>query len=152
MNDSMEQKLLYFEDVELGRRWVSSRRTVADKDIMQFAGLSGDFNPLHVDEEFAKKGIFGKRIAHGLLGLSIASGLPSSEPSWFILAFMGLDWRFTKPIFIGDTVYCVSEVKRRKDAGADRGVVVLERKLLNQQDEVVQEGTFTLLVRKRNET
>lgn len=145
----MEQKPLYFEDLEVGRRSVSSRRTVTEADIVHFAGLSGDFNPLHMDEEFAKTTIFGKRIAHGLLGLSISSGLQSAEPPWLVMAFMGLDWKFTKPVFIGDTVHCVSEVKRRKEGGADRGIVMLERKLINQDEEVVQEGTFTLLVKKR---
>ncbi len=146
----MEQKTLYFEDLEIGKRSISQRRTITETDIVGFAGLSGDFNPLHVDEEFAKKTLFGKRIAHGLLGLAISSGLPSSEPPWLVLAFMGLDWRFTKPIFIGDTVHCVSEVKRKKDGGPDRGVVVLERKLINQREEVVQEGSYTLLVQKKN--
>ncbi|MFH1262054.1 MAG: MaoC/PaaZ C-terminal domain-containing protein [Pseudomonadota bacterium] len=145
----MEQKTLCFEDLEIGRRSVSQRRTMTEADIVSFAGLSGDFNPLHTDEEFAKKGIFGKRIAHGLLGLSISSGLPTNETPWLILAFMSLDWKFTKPIFIGDTVACVSEVKRKKETGADRGIVMVERKLLNQREEVVQEGTFTLLVGKR---
>jgi acyl dehydratase len=145
----MEQKTLYFEDLEVGRRSVSGRRTLTESDIVSFAGLSGDFNPLHMDEEFARTTIFGKRIAHGLLGLSISSGLPSSEPAWAVMAFMGLDWRFSKPVFIGDTVHCVSEIKRKKDGGPDRGIVVLDRKLINQREEVVQEGSFTLLLRKR---
>jgi 3-hydroxybutyryl-CoA dehydratase len=146
----MEQKTLYFEDLEVGKRSVSARRTLTESDIVAFAGLSGDFNPLHMDEEFAKTTIFGKRIAHGLLGLSISSGLQSFEPPWLVMAFMGLDWRFTKPIFIGDTVHCVSEIKRKKDGGADRGIVMIERKLINQREEVVQEGSFTLLVKKRS--
>jgi len=103
-----------------------------------------------MDEAFAKKTLFGKRIAHGLLGLSICSGLPSKEPPWLILAFMGLEWKFTKPIFIGDQIHCESEVARvREISKGDRGIVMLSRKLKNQNDEVVQEGTFTLLLQKR---
>ncbi len=144
----MSEKTVYFEDVKEGYTWKSARRTITETDIVQFAGLSGDFNPLHMDEEFAKSTLFGKRIAHGLLGLSIASGLQAAETPWLVLAFMGLDWKFTKPIFIGDTVHYISEVKKKRDAGADRGIVMVDRKLLNQREEVVQEGTFTLLVKK----
>src|SRR5689334_10938587 len=104
----MAEKIHYFEDLEVGHSWKSNRRTVTETDIVQFAQLSGDFNPLHVDEIFAKTTIFGKRIAHGLLGLSISSGLQASEPPWLVMAFMGLEWRFTKPIFIGDTIHYVS--------------------------------------------
>ncbi|MFH1018290.1 MAG: MaoC/PaaZ C-terminal domain-containing protein [Pseudomonadota bacterium] len=146
----MTEKMVYFEDVKEGYTWKSVRRTITETDIVQFAGLSGDFNPLHTDEEFAKTTLFGKRIAHGLLGLSIASGLQAAEDPWFVLAFMGLDWKFTKPIFIGDTVHYISAVKKKRDGGSDRGIVMVDRKLLNQREEVVQEGTFTLLVKKRS--
>lgn len=141
----------YFDDVEVGHRWISQRRTITETDIVNFAGLSGDFNPLHMDEEFAKTTMFGKRIAHGLLGLSICSGLQSHEPHWAIMAFMGLDWKFSKPIFIGDTIACKSEVKNRKDLGkGDRGIVIMSRQLINQREEVTQEGTFTLLLQKKS--
>lgn len=140
----------YFEDVEVGYRWRSQRRTVTETDIVNFAGLSGDFNPLHMDAEFAKTTMFGQRIAHGLLGLSFTSGLKDDEPAWAIMAFMGLDWKFAKPIFIGDTVFAQSEVKNVKDLGKGRGIVVLARQLVNQREEVTQEGTFTLLVQKKS--
>lgn len=146
----MEQNILYYEDLQVGRTWKSARRTVTETDIVAFAGLSGDFNPLHTDEEFAKTTIFGKRIAHGLLGLSISSGLQTSEPPWLVMAFMGLDWKFVKPIFIGDTIHYTSEiVKMREGSKPDRGIVILDRKLVNQREEVVQEGSFTLLIKKR---
>lgn len=146
-----EMSIRYFEDLEVGHKWKSARRTITETDIVNFAGLSGDFNPLHVDEEFAKTTIFGKRIAHGLLGLSISTGLESSEPPWLVMAFMGLDWKFKKPIFIGDTVHYVSEIKNKKEGSkGDRGIVLMDRKLMNQKEEVVQEGTFTLLIKKRS--
>ncbi len=145
----MSDKIQYFEDLEVGHEWKSTSRTMTEGDIVNFANLSGDFNPLHMDKEFAKTTLFGKRIAHGLLGLSIASGLPSSEVPWLILAFMGLDWKFTKPIFIGDSLYCLSAIKSKRELKDDRGIIVLNRKLMNQREEVVQEGTFTLLVKRR---
>jgi 3-hydroxybutyryl-CoA dehydratase len=146
----MSDKILYFEDLQEGHTWKSARRTVTETDIVQFAGLSGDFNPLHVDEEFAKTTLFGKRIAHGLLGLSISTGLGSSEPPWLVMAFMGLEWRFTKPILIGDTIHCVTEIKKKREVSkGGRGIVILERKILNQNEEVVQEGAMTLLIKKR---
>ena len=146
----MTDKMRYFDDLEVGHSWKSARRTITETDIVQFAGLSGDFNPLHVDEEFAKTTIFGKRIAHGLLGLSISTGLQASEPPWLVMAFMGLDWKFAKPIFIGDTVHYVSEIKKTREVSkGDRGIVILERKLVNQNEETVQEGTFTLMIKKR---
>ena len=146
----MDEKLLHFGDIELGHSWVSARRTVTEADIVAFAGLSGDFNPLHVDEEFAKKTIFGRRIAHGVLGLSICTGLPTSEPSWHVMAFMGVDWRFKKPIFIGDTIHMratVIETKPMHRLGG--GMVTFKVEILNQRDEVVQRGTWGLLVKNR---
>lgn len=142
-------QLKYFQDLEIGYQWISQKRTVTETDIVNFAGLSGDFNPLHMDQEFAKKTMFGQRIAHGLLGLSITSGLQASELPWAIMAFMGLDWKFAKPIFIGDTIFCKSEVKNKKDLKDDRGIIIISRQLLNQREEVTQEGTFTLLVQKK---
>lgn len=138
-----------FDDIVVGQTWASAARTITETDIVQFAGISGDFNPLHMDAEFAKTTLFGQRIAHGLLGLSISSGLESAE-NWKIMAFMSLDWKFAKPIFIGDTVHCQSVVTHKKElAQKDRGIVKLERKLLNQRGEVTQEGTYTLLVERK---
>ena len=138
----------YFEEIEVGHTWASARRTITETDIVSFAGLSGDFNPLHMDAEFAKSTMFGQRIAHGLLGLSIASGLESSEPQWKVMAFMGLDWKFTKPIFIGDTIHYASEVVNKRETGKG-GIVKMKRKLINQNEEVTQEGLFTLLIQKK---
>jgi acyl dehydratase len=143
------EKTLYFEDLEIGHTVTSARRTITEADIVTFAGMSGDFNPLHVDEEFAKTTLFGKRIAHGLLGLSIASGLQAPTPPTLVMAFMGLEWKFTKPIFIGDTIHYVNTIKSKRELKEDRGIVIMERTLLNQNEETVQKGTFTLLVKRR---
>ncbi len=140
----------YFEDIELNHAWQSRARTITETDIVGFAGLSGDFNPLHMDEVFAKSTMFGQRIAHGLLGLSVASGLESVEAPWKIMAFMGLEWKFKKPIFIGDTIRHESKVIAKKElSDKDRGIIKLERNLLNQNQELVQTGVFTLLVSRK---
>ena len=93
------QHALAFDDLTVGDEWESPRRTVTEADVVGFAGLSGDFNPLHVDHESARDGPFGQPVAHGLLGLSIASGLTSHSPLVATQAFLAiLEWKFLAPI------------------------------------------------------
>lgn len=142
----------YFEEFSVGDTFTSPARTVTEADVVTFAGLSGDYNPLHTDEEFAKTTPFGRRIAHGVLGLSITTGLMARLGLFdgTAVAFLGLDWRFTKPIFIGDTIHFEMEVlEKRETRHPDRGVLVRGVKLLNQRGEVVQEGTMTIMVRRK---
>jgi len=143
---------LYYEDVEVGDEWTSGGRTITEADIVNFAGISGDFNPLHMDEEFAKKTIFGKRIAHGLLGLAIMSGLGSFSPPMRTVAFLGIkEWNFKAPVFIGDTIYVKTKVlEKRLTSKGDRGIIVWEKKVINQKGEVVQEGKTTTMVEVRS--
>ncbi len=142
----------YFEDIRVGEEYESPGRTVTETDIVLFAGLSGDYNVLHTDAEFMKKSIFGERIAHGLLGLAIQSGLfYRSGPVYATLAFAGLRWKFKAPIRIGDTIRLRARVlDKRETSRPDRGLVVVERKVLNQRDEVVQEGETDLMVERRS--
>lgn len=147
----MKDNICFFEDIELNKIYSSAPRTMTEADIGTFAKLSGDFNPLHMDEEFAKANIFGKRIAHGLLGLSIASGLKTDEPIYYILAFKEVAWKFKRPIFIGDQIHLESKAFEKKEARMPgTGDVFIERKLINQEGKVTQEGIFTLLVKKRS--
>ncbi|HXG03344.1 MAG TPA: MaoC/PaaZ C-terminal domain-containing protein [Candidatus Binatia bacterium] len=141
----------YFEDIAIGEEYESPGRTVTETDIVLFAGLSGDYNVLHTDAEFMKKSIFGERIAHGLLGLAIQSGLfYRAGPAYATLAFLGLRWKFKAPIKIGDTIRVRARVAAKRETGKpDRGIVVLERQVLNQRDEVVQEGETELMVERR---
>jgi acyl dehydratase len=142
----------YFEDIAVGEEYESPGRTVTETDIVLFAGLSGDYNILHTDAEFMKQSIFGERIAHGLLGLAIQAGLftrAATQP-YATLAFAGLRWRFKNPIKIGDTIHVTAKVIAKKEtAKADRGLITLERTVLNQRGEVVQEGETDLLVERR---
>lgn len=147
----MQTTPCFFEDIELNKTYASGERTMTDADIRSFAELSGDFNPLHTDDAFAKANIFGQRIAHGLLGLSIASGLKTDEPSYYILAFKEVSWKFKRPIFIGDKIHLESKAVEKKDARMPgTGDVFIERKLINQDGKVVQDGIFTLLVKKKS--
>jgi acyl dehydratase len=138
----------YFEEIQVGEEYVSQGRTVTEADIVIFAGLSGDYNQLHTDAEFMKSSLYGERIAHGLLGLSIQSGLLSrGAAEYAIIAFLGLRWKFKGPIKIGDTIRVKARVSdKRETSKPDRGIVSQVRQVLNQRGEVVQEGEVDLMV------
>ena len=141
----------YFEEIEVGESYESPGRTVTESDIVLFAGISGDYNVLHTDAEFMKHSIFGERIAHGLLGLAIQAGLfTRATQAYATIAFLSLRWKFKGPIKIGDTIRLRATVSgKRETEKPDRGVVTVERTLLNQRDEVVQEGETELMVERR---
>ncbi len=142
----------YFEEIQVGDEYLSPGRTVTEADIVAFAGLSGDYNVLHTDAEFMRTSIFGERIAHGLLGLAIQSGLGmrAMPRPWATLAFLGVRWRFKGPIKIGDTIKVrIKVVDKRETSKPDRGIVVLQRVIVNQRGEVVQEGETDIMVERR---
>jgi acyl dehydratase len=141
---------LKFDQFEIGALFESQARTVTEADVVVFAGLAGDFNPLHTDEEFAKKTPFGERIAHGALILSMATGMAQ----WIgifegtTLALMEQTVQYKGPVKFGDTVHLQMEVLEKKTTSKpDRGVVKFAARVINQKDEVVQEGEWTLLMR-----
>ena len=141
----------YFEEFAIGDKVTSQGRTITEADIVAFAGLSGDYNPVHIDAEFAKAGMFGERIAHGLLILSIASGL-----AWqlgFMAgtadAFLSLDWKFAGATKIGDTLKVSAEVAQKRDMpGSGGGMIVFNVEVTNQRGEVVQKGKWSVLIRR----
>ena len=142
----------YFEDFVLDSISTSRSRTVTEADVVNFAGLSGDFIELHVSEAYAAKGPFGKRIAHGALVFSISTGLTvqTIKIDDTVIAFYGMDKvRFTRPVFIGDTIHVVKKVIAKEQKGADRGVVTFETMVLNQNGETVIVYTDKLLVKAR---
>lgn len=142
---------LYFEEFSLGQEFASRGRTITETDIVNFAGLSGDFVELHTNEEFAKQTPAGRRIAHGALIFSISTGLMTQMNliNDTVLAFYGVDkLRFTKPVFIGDTVRVAKKVADLVGKG-ERGVVTFETTILNQRGETVQVYHDKLLLKRR---
>jgi acyl dehydratase len=145
---------LYFDDVAIGQEWESLGRTVTEADIVNFAGLSGDFNPIHVDHEFARSTPFRKPVAHGLLVWSLGSGLGLYAPPMRTLALLSIrEWSFDGPVFVGDTLKVRSKVleKEARSRGR-RGVVTWEREIRNQDGKVVQHGVTLTLVEGRGQT
>ena len=141
---------LYFEEFSVGQSIKTAGRTIGEDAIFSFAGLSGDYNQMHTDAVFASKTQFGQRVAHGLLGMSIAVGLimQTGLLEGTVLAFREInEWKFVKPFFIGDTIHAllsISEIKGLPRIGA--GALIASVEVLNQKDEVCQRGKLNLLV------
>jgi len=142
---------LFFDDVSVGQEWRSPGRTITEADVVGFAGLSGDFNPMHVDHAFARTTAFGRPIAHGLLVLSVAAGLSMFAPPMRTIAFMQLrEWHFREPVFVGDTIHAVTRVLEKQErARGRRGEVTWGRRVVNQDGKVVMEGVSLTLVEGR---
>jgi 3-hydroxybutyryl-CoA dehydratase len=139
----------YFEEFEIGNEVVSPSRTITEADVVMFAGLTGDYNQLHTDEEFAKSTPFGRRIAHGLLVLSYAVGLLGRLG--FIegtaLAFRELSWKFSQPVFMGDTVHVRARCRELKPmARLGGGLVIFDLSVVNQEGKTVQKGEWHVLM------
>jgi acyl dehydratase len=145
----------YFEEFEVGDTMHSPGRTVTETDLVNFCGLSGDFNELHTNVEYAKGTMFGQRIIHGPMGIVLAMGLAGrlGYLEGTAQAFLGLDWKFKGPIFIGDTIYVKAAVTRKRAVKRlGGGVLILDVTITNQKDEVVQEGTWRVLMASRPES
>jgi acyl dehydratase len=146
---------LFFEDFQPGQKVVSVGRTITEHDIAAFAGLSGDFNQIHTNAEFARSTPFGQRIAHGLLGLSIASGLAvqTGVLGANVIAFREVgEWKFVKPVFIGDTIHVEMEVVETKAVPRlGGGSVTLSIYVNKQSDQTTMKGLWTVLVKNRSQ-
>ncbi len=144
---------LYFEDFSVGLRIITPGRTITESDIVSFAGLTGDYNLIHTDAVYSATSPFGQRVAHGLLGLSIASGLGTRTGvlEGTVMAFREInEWKFVRPVFIGDTIHAVMEVGETKPMPRiGGGAVRLTVEVINQRDEVVMKGIWTVLVLSR---
>ena len=149
----MQGRGRYWEDFKVGEVLVTGRRTMDGGDVSRFAGLTGDFNPLHTDEEFAKTTPFGTRVAHGILTLAVSNG-QQNLAGWFegtTFALLGLDRvRFTAPVRFGDTVHTEMTVKEcRESSKPDRGVVTFGVAVKNQRGEVVCVYETSVLMRRK---
>ncbi len=140
---------LYFEEFEVGATMRTRGRTITEADLVQFAGLTGDYNPMHTDAEYSKDGFMGQRVAHGMLTISYAVGqayqLGILERT--VLGFRGLEMKFSNPVYIGDTIHAelkVAETKPAKRLGG--GVVTLEMRIIKQDGKIAQKGNLILLM------
>jgi 3-hydroxybutyryl-CoA dehydratase len=142
---------LYFDDLEVGQEWESGGRTITETDIVNFAGFSGDFNPIHINHEFARTTPFRRPIAHGFGVFSIASGLGVACPPVRTIALLRVkSWDFRLPVFAGDTIHVKCRAVEKTPRGrGKRGEVVWYRGVLNQDGKVVQEGEIVTLIECR---
>ena len=149
-----DQRGMFFEEFELGQRVITPGRTITETDIVNFAGLSGDFYQLHTDAEYGKTTPYGQRIAHGVLVLSIATGLTAQTGvlEGTALAFREINnWKFVLPVFIGDTVHAQLEVIETKPLPRiDGGSVRIKVEIKNQDNKVVMKGIWLILVMSKS--
>lgn len=142
---------LYYSDLEVGDVFTTLGRTVTETDLVSFAMLSGDWNQIHTDQEFAAGTIYGQRVVYGLFGLAMLTGLMDRSGLFTgsAMAMLGIDkWRFVRPIFVGDTLHASIEIMAKRLASSrDRGIVDRRFQLVNQHGEVTQEGHLGLLIR-----
>jgi len=155
MLQDIEDYVVYFDDLNVGDKFQTPSRTITEADVTNFACLSGDFNRLHVDVEYANATQFGQRIAHGLCVLAIASGLTTRLPlikfiEKTLIALANLECRWVKPTFIGDTIHVDVEIIAKEETSKpDRGLIVMRRTAVNQRDEAVMESEWKLMMRRR---
>ena len=150
----MATKSLRWEDLHVGLAFESPTRTLTETDVVMFAAMSGDYSELHTSEAFALKTQYGRRVAHGLLGLAVAHGLMwprTGELRDCAIAFLGIsDWRFRGPIFLGDTIHVSYSITELRDSRSnpEQGIATFDVEVINERGEVVQEGRKALLMSK----
>ena len=143
-----------YSDLHVGLSFRSPGRTVTDADVVAFAGLTGDYSELHTSDVYAKSSQFGRRVAHGMLGLAYAHGLMwarTGELRETAVAFLGIDgWKFVAPIFIGDTIFVNYRIAELRDSRSrpTQAVATFDVEVVNQDGQVVQQGRKALLVSK----
>lgn len=140
---------LTYEEFSLDQRWITQARTVTEADVVLFCGVSGDFNPLHSDEEYSRATGFSGRIAHGPLGMSMAIGLMSQLNliNGTAMGLLNLNWDFRAPVRAGDTIHARVGTEALRRARSGNGIVTLRFEVVNQHGATVQDGTATLLMK-----
>ncbi|MDR2853191.1 MAG: dehydratase [Burkholderiaceae bacterium] len=141
------------EEFQIGQVDISRARTITETDVVAFSWVSGDVNPMHTDMEHSRKSPLGQRIAHGALGLSVATGLSAGLGylDGSAVAALGVDqWKFLKPIFFNDTIHLrATVIEARPTSKPGRGVLTRKMELINQHGDVVQEGLMSTMVLTR---
>ena len=142
----------YFSEFEVEHTYVSGGRTITESDVVAFAGLSGDYNPLHTDATFAEKTPFGQRIAHGMLVTSISTGLGQTLGIFegTTIALMEQTFSYKGPVFFGDTIRMMLTVEElHPSSKGGKGVVKFRSDVVKQDDSVVNTGTWTVMFRDK---
>ncbi|GAB4529932.1 MAG: MaoC/PaaZ C-terminal domain-containing protein [Anaerolineae bacterium] len=139
----------FYEEFEVGQKLITRGRTITESDLVQFGSLTGDFNPMHFDDDYMREHMLGKRVAHGMLTVSYAVGqayqLGFMEQT--VLSFRGVEMKFSAPVYIGDTIHVEIEVAEKKDAARlGGGLVTMNIRIVNQEGAAVQKGAWTVLV------
>lgn len=146
----------YFDDLDVGDRFTSSARTITETDLTMFAMLSSDWNPVHTDAESASRSRHGERIAHGILGVTLATGLFQRTGMFddTAIALLSIDnWTFSAPLKLADTVHAIMEITDlKRTSRGDRGIVTRRFHLINQHKTVCQQGTSKLMALAREPT
>jgi acyl dehydratase len=143
-----------YADLHVGMAFRSPGRTITDADLVGFAGLTGDFSELHTSDVYAKNSQFGRKVAHGLLGLAYAHGLMwarTGELRETAVAFLGInEWKFLEPIFVGDTIFVNYQISELRDSKSrpTQAIAVFDVSVVNQDNRTVQRGSKALLVSK----
>ena len=145
---------LSYGDLHVGMSFRSPGRTITDADLVAFAGLTGDYSELHTSDVYARSSQFGRRVAHGMLGLAYAHGLMwarTGELRDMAVAFLGIsDWRFVGPVFVGDTIFVDYRIAELRDSRSKptQAIATFDVEVVNQDGTVVQRGRKVLLVSK----
>ena len=144
----------FFDDFAVGEEYVTPTRTLTETDVVLFAAMSGDYNELHTSEAFGRTTQFGKRIGHGLLGLTVSHGLffRLGLVEGTAIAFLGIDsWKFEAPFFLGDTIRVKVQVAEKTPSRSkpDRGVIRFFFQVLKQDQSVIQSGFKTIMIRRK---
>jgi 3-hydroxybutyryl-CoA dehydratase len=144
---------MYFDEFAAGQRIITAGRTITEADVVGFAGISGDYNQIHVDAEYSRAAPFGQRVAHGLLVLAVVSGLAvqTGVMEGTVLAFREInEWKFSRPVYLGDTIHAELDVKETKALGRlGGGAVLIDITVKNQKNEIVMKGAWTVLIASR---
>lgn len=143
----------FYEEIQIGDERLTPRVTITEGHVLAYAGVAGDFSPIHMDEVYAQSTVFGGRIAHGLMGLSLTDGMKVQSGFFHDGIALGWSWNFRKPIRIGDTLqvkFRIADMRIPKSRD-DMGILIIAIELLNQHGEVVQEGEHRLMVPRKPE-
>ena len=140
-----------FDEFKVDVEFTTASRTITETDVVNFAGLSGDFNPLHTDEEFGKSTPFKGRVAHGMLSVAIATGLANQlgifEGTTIALLSMTINYKGAAKF--GDTIHMVLKVVDKKETSkGDKGIVTFNTIVYNQNDDPIVEGQWVVMLRK----